>query len=146
MKWTFERVVEKNIMHACVTLQAQAMVRCKGITKAGNQCSVTSSSSWVDDTGRLVAAPLCRGGDFCVLRAKPFCVKPILLDNFESMVVSCRLNLKKKQQYPASGCPRTYHCKSLSLPHAPSSNCIFRKVAIYCFGGSSCIVVCKRIQ
>ena len=77
----------KVIMHACVTLQAQAMVRCKGITKAGNQCSVTSSSSWVDDNGRLVAAPLCRDGDFCAFHAKPFCVKPILLDSFESMVV-----------------------------------------------------------
>ena len=74
-------------MHACVTLQAQAMVRCKGITKARNQCSVTSSSSWVDDNGRLVAAPLCRGRDFCALHAKPFCVKPLLLDNFERMVV-----------------------------------------------------------
>ena len=86
MKWTFESVVEKSsCMH--VTLQAQAMVRCKGITKAGNQCSVTSSSSWVDDNGRLVAAPLCRGGDFRALHAKPFCVKPIILDNFERMVV-----------------------------------------------------------
>ena len=74
-------------MRACVTLQAQAMLRCKGITKAGNQCSVTSSSSWVDNNGRLVAAPLCRGGDFCAFHAKPFCVKLILLDSFESMVV-----------------------------------------------------------
>ena len=72
-------------MHACVTLQAQAMVRCKGITKAGNQCSVTSSSSWVDDNGRLVAAPLCRDGDFCAFHAKPFCENPNLLDNFESI-------------------------------------------------------------
>jgi len=63
------------------------MVRCKGITKTGKQCQVTDSSSWVDDSGRLVAAPLCRGGDFCAFHAKPFCVKPILLDNFESMVV-----------------------------------------------------------
>ena len=72
-------------MHA--KSQAQEMTRCSAITKAGKQCSVTSSSSWVDDNGRLVAAPLCRGGDFCVLHAKPLCVKPILLDNFESMVV-----------------------------------------------------------
>ena len=45
-----------------VKFEAQAMIRCRGITKAGKQCSITSSSNWVDNNGRVVAQPLCRGG------------------------------------------------------------------------------------
>ena len=70
-----------------VTLQAQAMIRCRGITKAGKQCSITSCSKWVDDTGRHIAGPLCRGGDFCALHAKPFCTKPSQVDNFERLAL-----------------------------------------------------------
>jgi len=70
-----------------VKLQAQAMVRCKGITKAGKQCSITNSSNWVDNNGRVVAEPLCRGGEFCSLHAKPFCTKPTEIDNFGRLVI-----------------------------------------------------------
>ena len=72
-------------MHA--TLQAQAMIRCKGITKAGKQCSVTSNSNWIDNDGRVVAEPLRRGGEFCALHAKPFCTKPTQMDDFEQLVI-----------------------------------------------------------
>ena len=72
-------------MHA--TLQAQAMIRCKAITKAGKQCSVTSNSSWIDNDGRVVAEPLRRGGDFCALHAKPFCTKATKVDDFERLLI-----------------------------------------------------------
>ena len=39
------------------------MSRCKGITRVGKHCSVTSSSNWIDDHGRLVAGPLQKGGE-----------------------------------------------------------------------------------
>ena len=70
-----------------VKLQAQAMVRCKGITKAGKQCSITNSSNWVDNNGRVVAEPLCRGGEFCSLHAKPFCTKPTQMDDYKQLVI-----------------------------------------------------------
>ena len=63
------------------------MIRCRGLTKAGKQCSITSCSKWVDDTGRHIAGPLCRGGDFCALHAKPFCTKSSQVDNFERLVL-----------------------------------------------------------
>ena len=66
---------------------AQAMIRCKGITRIGKQCSVTNSSTWKDNNGRIVAEPLCRGGEFCALHAKPFCTSPTMLDDFERMIV-----------------------------------------------------------
>ena len=70
-----------------VRLQAQAMVRCKGINKAGKQCSITNSSNWADNNGRVVAKPLCRGGEFCSLHAKPFCTKPTQMDDYKRLVI-----------------------------------------------------------
>ena len=63
------------------------MIRCSALTKAGKQCSITSLSNWVDNNGRCVAEPLCRGGDYCLLHAKPFCTSPALLEEFDNMVV-----------------------------------------------------------
>ncbi len=63
------------------------MSRCIGITRVGKHCSVTSSSNWIDDHGRLVAGPLQKGGEFCLFHAKPFCTKPTRLDNVDQMVV-----------------------------------------------------------
>lgn len=70
-----------------VTLQAQAMHRWRGITKARKKCSITSCSKRVDDTGRHIAGPLCRDGDVCALHAKAFCTKPSQVDNFENIVL-----------------------------------------------------------
>ena len=62
-------------------------MRCSSLTKVGKRCSVTSSSNWVDDQGRLVAGPLRKGGEFCLFHAKPFCTKPTRLDDVDRMVV-----------------------------------------------------------
>ena len=70
-----------------VKFEAQAMIRCKGITNAGKQCSVTSSSNWVDNNGRVVAQPLCRGGEFCTIHAKPFCTQQTRINDVERQVI-----------------------------------------------------------
>ena len=70
-----------------VKFEAQAMIRCKGITKAGKQCSITNSSNWVDGNGRVVAEPLRNGGEFCALHAKPFCTKATQLDDCGRLVI-----------------------------------------------------------
>ena len=67
--------------------EAQAMIRCKGITKAGKQCTITSSSHWVDNNGRVVAQPLCRGGEFCTIHAKPFCTQQTQINDVERQVI-----------------------------------------------------------
>ncbi len=61
------------------------MARCSGTTKAGRRCSITANSTMTDDMGRLVAQPLRCGGQFCVLHAKPFVVRPAAVT--EAMVV-----------------------------------------------------------
>ena len=60
-------------------------MRCNGVTRVGKRCSVTSSSNWTDDNGRLVAGPLRNGGEFCLFHAKPFCTRPIQVD-FDRMI------------------------------------------------------------
>ena len=62
------------------------MTQCSAITKAGKQCSVTSSSNWRDDRGRLVAEPLLKGGGCCLFHAKPFCTEATQVDDFERLV------------------------------------------------------------
>ena len=62
------------------------MVRCKGITRSGKQCSVTTASDWTDNSGRSVAGPLCRGGEYCLFHAKPFCTSLAREDDFERLV------------------------------------------------------------
>jgi len=52
------------------------MARCSGTTRAGKRCSITAASTMTDDMGRPVAQPLRCGGQFCVLHAKPFVVRP----------------------------------------------------------------------
>ena len=46
---------------------------CCGVTRAGRPCSLTSSSTLIDDRGRSIASPLRRGGDHCLFHARPFC-------------------------------------------------------------------------
>ena len=70
-----------------VNLQGHAIVRCKGITKAGKHCSIANSNDWADNNGRVVAEPLCRGGEFCSLHAKPFCTKPTQMDDYKRLVI-----------------------------------------------------------
>ena len=52
------------------------MVRCNGITRKGTRCTITDTSDMIDNSGRLVAQPLRRGGEYCALHAKPFVVRP----------------------------------------------------------------------
>ena len=63
------------------------MLRCSGVTRIGKQCSVTTSSTWNDNHGRLVAEPLLKGGELCLIHAKPFCTRPAQLDEFNRMLV-----------------------------------------------------------
>ena len=49
--------------------------RCRGTTKRGSRCSLTSESSLLDECGRAAAEPLRRGGDFCLFHARPFCFR-----------------------------------------------------------------------
>ena len=52
------------------------MSRCSGTTRKGTRCTITSASEMIDNSGRLVALPLRRGGEFCAIHAKPFVVRP----------------------------------------------------------------------
>ena len=61
--------------------------RCKGTTRAGKPCSITCSSALTNDSGRLAAGPLQRGGDFCLFHAKPFCVTPGELNDRDCLIV-----------------------------------------------------------
>ena len=63
------------------------MIRCSGVTKAGKRCSVTSTSNFTDDQGRDVADLLRNGSEFCRFHAKPFCTKPVQIDEYDNMVV-----------------------------------------------------------
>ena len=50
--------------------------RCRGITRKGIRCSITSTSRLADDRGRLICAPLQNGCMYCRLHARPFCHIP----------------------------------------------------------------------
>ena len=63
------------------------MTRCHGVTRAGKPCSITSTCSLTDDRGRLVAEPLRRGGEYCVFHARPFCVRPVSLDESRAVIL-----------------------------------------------------------
>ena len=72
-------------MHSLV---AQAvMIQCQGITRAGKRCAVTSKSNWTIDSGTLVAGPLLKGCDFCLLHSKPFLTKASQVEDREQMVI-----------------------------------------------------------
>ena len=51
--------------------------QCHGVTRTGKRCSITSTSQLTNDSGRLAADPLRRGGDYCLFHAKPFCTKEV---------------------------------------------------------------------
>ena len=58
---------------ACGLGQQGAMAsRCAGLTRKGARCSITSTSRLADESGRLVAEPLQRGGAYCRFHARPF--------------------------------------------------------------------------
>ena len=63
------------------------MIQCKGITRAAKRCAVTSKSNWTIDSGTLVPGPLLKGGEYCLLHAKPFLTKASEVDDFEQMVI-----------------------------------------------------------
>ena len=50
-------------------------VQCRGITRSGRRCSITSTSPMIDAlTGKLVSESLRRGGCYCLYHAVFFCV------------------------------------------------------------------------
>ena len=52
------------------------MTRCSGTTRKGGRCTITDTSKMRDNNGRLASEPLRRGGEHCLLHAKPFVVRP----------------------------------------------------------------------
>ena len=90
------------------------MKRCQGTTRAGKQCSITAASQLTNDYGRLVAAPLLKGGSFCLFHAKPFCTHPhplerggdvmVVLLDLETTGVSTSLD--RIVEFAATHCPR----------------------------------------
>ena len=54
--------------------------RCKGTTRAGKPCSITSTCQLTNDSGRLVAGPLLRGGSYCSYHAQPFVSRPVQIE------------------------------------------------------------------
>ena len=99
----FSRACSLNVLrsetwHTRCELQARmcivrAMTRCRGMTRAGKPCSVTSASSWIDDGGRLVSEPLRRGGEYCALHARPFVVRPAAADVARAVIVFLDLEI-----------------------------------------------------
>ena len=61
--------------------------QCQGIARSGKRCSITSTSQLTNDSGRLAADPLRRGGDYCLFHAKPFCTKEIAENADHQLVV-----------------------------------------------------------
>ena len=53
--------------------------RCRGITRKGIRCSITSTSRLADDRGRMICAPLQHGCMYCRLHARPFCHIPAIV-------------------------------------------------------------------
>ena len=51
--------------------------RCAGLTRKGSRCSITSTSRLADESGRLVAEPLQRGGAYCRLHSRPFVTQSV---------------------------------------------------------------------
>ena len=57
-----------------------SLARCCGTTRKGLRCSITATSRLTDDGGRLIGAPLQRGGKYCRLHTRPFCTFPAEFD------------------------------------------------------------------
>ena len=55
-----------------------AAVRCCGMTRSGQPCRITSSSSMRDSAGRLVAEPLRKGARFCLMHTILFPREPVM--------------------------------------------------------------------
>ena len=61
--------------------------RCQGTTRAGKPCSITSESLLTNDSGKIVAEPLRRGGSYCLFHARPFCTRPAEITDVSVVVV-----------------------------------------------------------
>ena len=68
-----------------------AFTRCCGITRKGVRCSITATSRLTDEGGRLIGAPLQRGGNYCRLHSRPFCAFP---GEFDAPAVVLLLDLE----------------------------------------------------
>ena len=52
---------------------------CRGVTRAGQRCQITETSSMVDSLGKLVAEPLRRGCPYCRFHIRPFSHAPAIV-------------------------------------------------------------------
>ena len=59
---------------------SMAAVRCCGLTKTGQRCSITSLSNILDSAGRRAADPLRKGGAMCMFHMNLFPTKPAHAD------------------------------------------------------------------
>ena len=48
---------------------------------------MTSKSNWTNDQGRLVAEPLLRGGEFCLLHSQLFCTEAVQIKDFDRLLI-----------------------------------------------------------
>lgn len=63
-------------------------VQCRGTTKRGSRCMITSESKLEDDHGHLIAEPLQKGGSLCRIHAQTFSVhRPEISELSSSAVV-----------------------------------------------------------
>ena len=72
------RFVRTRYILACSSIKA--MAQCQGTTRGGKRCSITSTSTLLDDHGRCVGAPLAFGTAFCSLHGRPFSTRPVRPD------------------------------------------------------------------
>ena len=70
-----------SIVPAAVFCSTAMARRCDGTCKSGRRCSVTSSSTMADSTGKLVAAPLLAGGSRCLFHMSTFAVESAPAEN-----------------------------------------------------------------
>ena len=75
-RYTDHAHTQKSCISGHSARTVPAMTRCSGTTRKGTRCTITSASDMNDNSGRPVAQPLRRGGDYCALHAKPFVVRP----------------------------------------------------------------------
>ena len=73
---------KSGMVSARPTARCMAGVQCCGVTRSGRRCSITCTSPMVDLlSGKLVAAPLKRGGSYCVYHAVYFCAREVAVQD-----------------------------------------------------------------
>lgn len=68
--------------------------RCQALTRAGRQCSITSTSQALDSSGQLAAVPLLRGGARCAFHARWFCAAPVMAGELDTAPLLVYIDLE----------------------------------------------------